>query len=170
MSMMTKRLKAPSEDKRWMIVETTMRRHGYSSHGLIESLHSVQQIFGYLDEPSIRFVASSLRVPISKAYGVATFYHYFSLKPQGRHTCTVCLGTACYIKGAKGLLDAIQENYHIKEGQTTADGELSLLVARCIGACSLAPATVLDGEVLAKPTPAQLVARINAKVGQAVSA
>ena len=168
MTMLAKPPQAPTDDKRWRIVEATMRRHGYHGNGLIESLHSVQQVFGYLEEPSIRFVAAALHVPIAKAFGVATFYHFFALKPQGKHTCVVCLGTACYIKGAKALLEKIEDKYDIKEGETTPDGELSLMAARCIGACGLAPATVLDGEVIAKPTPEYLLERITGKVGKAV--
>ena len=81
---------APSPDKRWKIVEATMRRLGNQSNGLIEALHTVQESFGYLDTDSLRFVATSLRVPLSQAYGVATFYHYFTMKPPGKHTCVVC--------------------------------------------------------------------------------
>jgi bidirectional [NiFe] hydrogenase diaphorase subunit len=88
----------PSDDKRWKIVNGTMRKSGFARHALIETLHTVQSSFGYLDDDAIRFVARSLRVPLSQAYGVVTFYHYFSLKPPGKHTVTVCAGTACYIK------------------------------------------------------------------------
>jgi hypothetical protein len=80
----------PSDDKRWKIVNGTMRKNGFARHALIETLHTVQSAFGYLDDDSIRFVARSLRVPLSQAYGVVTFYHYFSLKPPGKHTITVC--------------------------------------------------------------------------------
>ena len=90
----------PSDDKRWKIVNGTMRKNGFARHALIETLHTVQSSFGYLDDDAIRFVAKSLRVPLSQAYGVVTFYHYFSLKPPGKHTVTICAGTACYIKGA----------------------------------------------------------------------
>src|SRR5262245_14475929 len=90
----------PSDDRRWRVVDATMRRHGYAPSALIEALHAIQQSFGYLDDPSLAYVARSLRVPPSKVYGVATFYHFFSLKPQGEHTCVVCTGTACYIKGS----------------------------------------------------------------------
>ncbi len=138
----------PSDDKRWKMVEVTMRRNGYASHALIEALHRVQGLFGYLDEPSMQYVAESLGLPLSKVYGVATFYHLFSLKPQGKHTCVVCTGTACYIKGADTLLDGIREKYDVSVGETTADHELSLIGARCIGACGLAPAAVVDGTVL----------------------
>ncbi|MCU0482366.1 MAG: NAD(P)H-dependent oxidoreductase subunit E, partial [Anaerolineae bacterium] len=100
----------PSDDKRWRIVNATMRRHGYTPRGLIETLNTVQQSFGYLDEAALRYVAAALHVPLSKAYGVATFYHFFTLKPGGRHTCVVCMGTACYIKGSAHLLEALSEH------------------------------------------------------------
>ncbi|MCO5043706.1 MAG: bidirectional hydrogenase complex protein HoxE [Kiritimatiellae bacterium] len=158
---MNRQTKAPpTEDKRWRLVDATMRRHGNRSAALIETLHTVQEVFGYLDEGALRYVAASLRVPLSKIYGVATFYHFFTLKPQGRHTCAVCLGTACYIKGAQALLDALKQRYGIASGQTTDDQKLSLVTARCVGACGIAPAASLDGDVLGKLTPDELVNRI----------
>lgn len=150
----------PSDDKRWKLVNSTMRRNGFAGHALIETLHSVQDAFGYLDEPAMRFVAASLDLPLSKVYGVATFYHLFMLKPKGRHACVVCAGTACYIKGASGLIDAVGRRFGVKAGETSGDDRLSLLTARCVGACGLAPAVVVDGSVLGKQTPAELVARI----------
>lgn len=161
---MTTLPKPPTDDKRWRIVDAAMRRQGYDSHGLIESLHAVQQAFGFLDEPGMRYVAQSLKVPLSKVYAVATFYHYFTLKPQGKHSCVVCMGTACYIKGSGEMLKKISEKYHIKEGQTTEDGQLSLLSARCIGACGLAPAVVIDGEVAAKSSMTQVFEKIERKL------
>jgi bidirectional [NiFe] hydrogenase diaphorase subunit len=137
-----------------------MRRQGYDSHALIESLHAAQSAFGFLDETAMRYVARSLRVPLSKVFGVATFYHHFTLKPQGKHCCVVCMGTACYIKGAGEILKDLGAKYKIKDGQTTEDNELSLLSARCIGACGLAPAVVFDGEVMAKANTAQTIAKI----------
>jgi bidirectional [NiFe] hydrogenase diaphorase subunit len=86
-------------------------------------------------------------------YGVATFYHLFSLKPVGAHTCVVCMGTACYVKGSNLVLDKLQQALKIQVGQTTADGQLSLMAARCIGACGIAPAVVFDGTVAGKQTP-----------------
>src|SRR5688572_5470153 len=94
----------PSEDKRWRIVNATMRKHGFTPDALIETLHSAQEAFGFLDDTAMRFVAEGLGVPLSRVYGVATFYNLFSLKPQGAHTCVVCLGTACYIKGGPEIL------------------------------------------------------------------
>lgn len=155
----------PSADKRWKLVEATARRHGREPHALIETLHTVQETFGYLDETALRFVAATLRVPLSRVYGAATFYHFFTLKPKGRHTCVVCTGTACYIKGAPALLGAIQERHGIKPGETTADNELSLLTARCLGSCGLAPAAVMDGSVLGKIGPTELLARIAKEMG-----
>ena len=143
----------PNPDKRWRLVDAIMRRLGQQSRGLIETLHTVQEAFGYLDEDALRYVAASLRVPLSRAYGVATFYHFFTLKPAGEHTCVVCMGTACYIKGAPQLLDAMESDMGIAPGETTADGKVSLLTARCLGSCGLAPAVVYDREVAGKVTP-----------------
>lgn len=151
---------APSQDKRWRMVEGMMRRHGRYPDALIEVLHAVQESFGYLDNAALRFVAHSLRLPLSKVYGVATFYHFFTLKPKGVHTCVVCTGTACYIKGAASLLKAVDETAHVQPGQTTTDNQVSLLTARCLGSCGLAPAVVLDGEVVGKVEPEQISRRV----------
>jgi bidirectional [NiFe] hydrogenase diaphorase subunit len=139
-----------TQDKRWRIVDATMRRLGKQSRSLVETLHTVQEAFGYLDEGALRYVATSLHVPMSRAYGVATFYNYFTLKPAGKHTCVVCTGTACYIKGAPQLLAAMAQNYGIAPGETTADGNISLLTARCLGSCGMAPVVVYDNEVAGK--------------------
>lgn len=137
----------PSDDKRWRIVTATMRRHGFRPDALVETLHSVQEAFGYIDDVAMRFIARGLQLPPSRVYGAATFYNYFMLKPQGEHTCVVCLGTACYIKGASDLLAQLEAVTGVKPGETTPDKQVSLLTARCMGACGLAPVAVLDGEV-----------------------
>ncbi len=156
----TRKLEPPSDDKRWNIVVGTMRRNGFARHALIETLHTVQESFGFLDEEALNFVAQSLRVPLSQVYGVSTFYHRFSLKPAGKHTCVACTGTACYIKGAPQLLAAIAEKHNINPNETTADGSLSLLTARCVGSCGLGPVAVVDGAVVGKLTPDDLLARL----------
>jgi bidirectional [NiFe] hydrogenase diaphorase subunit len=138
----------PSDDKRWRIVNGTMRRHGYARDALIETLHTVQQSFGYLDHDALRFVAASLRVPLSQALGVASFYHFFTLKPPGKHTCLVCLGTACFIKGAQQLVTQAEQALGVHSGETTPDAQVSLFSARCLGSCSVAPAVVFDGELV----------------------
>ncbi len=150
----------PTDDKRWKLVNAAMRKHGHAHHALIQTLHAVQGAFGYLDKDALAYVAASLRLPLSKVYGVATFYHYFTMKPQGKHTCVMCTGTACYIKGVPALLDAVKEKYGIELGETTEDGELSLLSARCVGACGLAPVAVIDGDAVGKLTPEALCAKL----------
>lgn len=150
----------PSDDRRWRLVRATMRRHGYAQSALIETLHTVQESFGYLDDTALRYVSEALHVPLSRVYGVATFYHFFLLKPAGEHSCVVCMGTACYIKGGPAILNAIEKEFLIKSGQTTADGMLSLLTARCLGACGLAPAVVLDGKILGKVDHSQVLEQI----------
>ena len=160
--MTMKRVKPPmpSDDKRWKMVDGTMRRNGYAGHALIETLHSVQDAFGFLDEVSMKYVAESLGLPLSKVFGVATFYHLFTLKPKGKHTCVVCTGTACYIKGAGDLVDRLRDRYKVRLGDTTADDQLSALGARCVGACGLAPAVVLDGQVLGNLSPDEMEQKI----------
>ncbi len=137
-----------------------MRKNGFARHALIEALHTVQSSFGYLDDDSIRFVAMSLRVPLSQAYGVATFYHYFTMKPPGKHTITVCAGTACYIKGADKLIAAAEKHLCIQQGQTTPDGQISLMTARCVGACSRAPVALCDGEVVGEMSREQMLEQL----------
>jgi bidirectional [NiFe] hydrogenase diaphorase subunit len=141
---------APSADKRWKLVDATMRRNGNTAQALIETLHTVQESFGYLDDDALRYVAAVLGLPLSKVYGVATFYNYFTMKPSGKHTCVVCVGTACYIKGSKQIVGSIEKLAEIKPGETTPNNAVSLMVAHCIGACGLAPAGVFDNEVVGK--------------------
>jgi bidirectional [NiFe] hydrogenase diaphorase subunit len=150
----------PSTDKRWRLVEATVRRYGAEGHALIESLHTVQESFGYLDETGMRYLAAALNLPLSKVYGVATFYQYFSLKPQGEHNCVVCMGTACYIKGAPTLLEAVEQAHQVKPGQTSTHGVFSLLTARCVGSCGVAPAVVFDGAVAGKVDRAEILTRV----------
>jgi bidirectional [NiFe] hydrogenase diaphorase subunit len=147
----------PSGDKRFRLLETTMKRHLFQQHALIEVLHAAQQLFGYLDHDLLYFIARHLKLPPSKVYGVVTFYHLFSLKPKGEHTCVVCMGTACYVRGADAVLGAVEKRARIHAGETTPDGKLSLLTARCLGACGVAPAVVVDGAVRGHETPDQLL-------------
>src|ERR1019366_3320940 len=145
-------LKHASGDKRFKILEVHMKKHQFRQDALIEVLHKAQELFGYLEDDLLLFVATKLKLPPSRVYGVATFYHFFKLKPQGEHTCVVCMGTACYDKGAKKFINAIKEKLKIKSGKTTPDGKFSLLTARCIGACGIAPAVTYDGTVTPRQT------------------
>ena len=150
----------PSGDKRFKILETHMKRLQFKHDALIEVLHKAQELFGFLDLDLLYFVARNLKLPPSRVYGVATFYHFFTLQPKGEHNCVVCLGTACYVKGADQLLKTLEETTGVKAGETTADNKVSILTARCIGACGIAPAVVYDGTV----TPRQSAAQVAAKV------
>ncbi len=146
----------PSGDKRFRVLEATMKRHQYQPNALIEVLHKTQELFGYLEQDVLLHIAHSLKLPPSQVYGVVTFYHFFSLKPAGIHTCVVCMGTACFVKEAASLLTAVEQVAHIQAGETTRDGRLSLSTARCLGACGSAPAVVLDGHVVGDQTPETL--------------
>lgn len=150
----------PSGDKRFKALEITMKRNQYRQDALIEVLHKAQESFGYLEEDVLLYVARGLKLPLSRVYGVATFYHLFSLKPSGAHTCVVCLGTACYVKGSGQVLEALEKRSGIHQGETTPDGQLSLMTARCIGACGIAPAVVFDGTVAGKVTAEEALEHI----------
>ena len=153
-----------SGDKRFKILEAHMKKHQFKHDALIEVLHKAQELFGFLDDDLLLFVAYKLKLPASRVYGVATFYHFFTLKPQGKHTCVVCLGTACYVKGSAQILDAIQKFASIKTGETTPDKQLSLLTARCIGACAIAPAVVYDGSPAGRLTPEEAIEKLKGYV------
>lgn len=146
---------APVKDNREKLLERAMSRHQYAGDALIEVLHTAQELFGSLSPPLLRTVAHKLRLPPSRVLGVASFYHFFSLKPKGEHTFAVCLGTACYVAGALGLVERLERRC-AKAGHTTPDGRVSVETARCIGSCGLAPAVIVDGAVLARVTPALL--------------
>jgi bidirectional [NiFe] hydrogenase diaphorase subunit len=147
-------------DKRLKVLDVTMRRHQFQQDALIEVLHKAQDLYGFLDAAVLRYVARGLKLPPSRVYGVVTFYHLFSLKPQGEHTCVVCMGTACFVKGADRILRAVEDAAGVKAGGTTADHKLSVLTARCIGACGIAPAVVLDGTTAGQQTPDDVLARV----------
>ena len=126
----------PSGDKRFKLLDVAIKRHQFRQDALIEVLHNAQELFGYLDSDVLVYVGHSLRVPLSRVYGVATFYNFFSMKPSGEHTCVVCMGTACYVKGAGQILEALEQKHGIKSGETTEDGKVSLVTARCQRASS----------------------------------
>src|SRR5258708_21784845 len=117
-----------------------MKKYQFKQDALIEVLHKAQELFGYLEDDLLLFIACKLKLPASRVYGVATFYHFFTLKPKGQHTCVVCMGTACYVQGGDKVLAAVEQQARIKARETTADNPLSLLTARCTGACGTAPA------------------------------
>jgi bidirectional [NiFe] hydrogenase diaphorase subunit len=150
----------PADDPRLRPVLVAIKRHRHRPDSLLEVLHTAQEVFGHLPREVLWYVARQLRLPPSRVYGVATFYHFFSLTPRGAHSCVVCTGTACYIKGAAGLLTAAERDAGLPAGRTSADGAVSLSTARCLGACGVAPAALFDGRVVGHLTPAAVVSQI----------
>ena len=127
---------------------------------LVAVLHRAQSIYGFLPENVMDEVAHEMQIPTAHIWGVATFYHYFKLTPPGKHVISVCLGTACYVKGATQILQAIKDELKIDFGQVTPDGLFSLGPARCLGACGLAPVMMIDEEVYGRLNPQKAVAII----------
>lgn len=150
----------PSGDKRFKQLDITMKRNQYRQDSLIEVLHKAQEAFGYLEPDVLTYIARGLKLPLSRVYGVATFYHLFSLKPNGAHTCVVCMGTACYVKGGGEVIKALEKELEIKVGETTPDNQISLMAARCLGACGIAPAVVFDGKVTGKQNSEAVIQKI----------
>ena len=150
------------EDKRLKMLDATIKRHQYQQDALIEILHRACELFGYLELDLLLYIAHSLKLPPSRVYGVATFYHLFSLAPKGVHNCVVCTGTACYVKGAQTILTNVEQFTQIHAGETTPNGQISLMTARGLGACGLAPAVVVDGTVLGNQTPDSVCEKVRA--------
>ncbi|MCK5119470.1 MAG: NAD(P)H-dependent oxidoreductase subunit E [Candidatus Latescibacteria bacterium] len=124
---------------------------------LIPVLHEAQEVFGYLPKVVQARVSKGLRVSMSKVYGVVTFYHFFTMEPRGDHEIKVCMGTACYVRGANTVVvDTIQETLHIGAGEVTEDRKFSLSLVRCLGSCGLAPAMMIGEEVYGRLTPEQV--------------
>lgn len=114
---------------------------------LIQILHLAQEVCGHLPLEVQTFIADSLNLPLSEVSGVVTFYSFFSTQPRGLHTIRVCMGTACYVRGGKKIVEALKDRLGIEIGETTPDGKFTFEVARCIGACGLAPAVMIDDVV-----------------------
>jgi len=117
---------------------------------LIQVLHLAQEIYGYLPIELQEFIAEKMNIPLSEVSGVVSFYSFFSTVPRGKHTIRVCLGTACYVRGGKRIMEHLQQKLGVDIGGTTQDGLFTLEVARCIGACGLAPAMLIDNQVFRK--------------------
>jgi len=143
---------AAVKDNRERLLERAMSRHQYSGDALIEVLHTAQELYGFLSRDLLKAIARKLKLPPSRVLGVASFYHFFSLEPKAAHTFVVCLGTACYVAGAFGLVETLNRRC-AKPENCDSSKDVSLQTARCIGACGLAPAMIYDGKVLARVTP-----------------
>ena len=123
---------------------------------LMPIMHKAQEIFGYLPIEVQEYIAEALDIPMSDIYGVATFYSQFTLKPKGKYAIGVCLGTACYVRGGKKIIEKLKELLGVEPGGTTKDGKFTLEVMRCIGACGLAPAITINGKVYKQVNPDKL--------------
>lgn len=129
--------------------------------GLIPALQTAQALFGYLPEPVIRKIADGFGKPVSEVTGVVTFYSFFTLHPRGKFLVRVCLGTACYVRGGKEVLDAFKKKLGIDVGETTADRNFSLEVGRCFGACGMAPVVMVNETVYQRVKPARVGELVN---------
>lgn len=133
-------------------LKKVIEEHKTERGALVPVLHKAQEIYGYLPIEVQEMVAVGLNIPLEEVYGVATFYAQFSLYPKGKYKISVCLGTACYVKGAGDVFDRLCIDLGIKGGECTADGKFSLDACRCVGACGLAPVLTINEEVYGKVT------------------
>ena len=124
---------------------------------LIPVLHEVQKLFGYLPEEALQVVSEELNISMSEIYGVSTFYSQFTLEPKGEHIIKVCLGTACYVKGAQDILERFASVLEVEVGKTTKDGKFTVEAARCLGACGLAPVLMVDDKVYGRLIPDDVI-------------
>jgi NADH-quinone oxidoreductase E subunit len=145
-----------TEEQRFARLDEILALYKDQSGSLINCLYVAQTIFGYLPDHVLKHVAEFLDVPASKVLGVASFYSFFNRFPRGKHTIKVCLGTACYVRGGKQIMEAMVKDLGIKAGETTEDGLFTLEVVRCIGACALAPVVLVDEDTHRRVRPAKL--------------
>ena len=149
---MEKKVISPEEKAKFDQLAAFMKEKQNDEHELIAVLHKAQALFGYLPEEVQRFVAKGLNIPVSKVYGVVTFYSFFTMKKEGKYVIRVCLGTACFVRGSEKLLNEFIGNLKIQPGETTPDGLYSLETVRCIGACGLAPVIEVNGKTYGNAT------------------
>jgi len=133
-------------------VRTICANHHNDSGELITILHQCQEILGYLPREIQEIVAEQLNIPVARVYGVVTFYSYFTMEPKGKYPISVCMGTACYVRGSERILEEFQRQLGIKVGETTEDGLFSLNCLRCVGACGLAPVVTIGSKVYGRLT------------------
>ncbi|WP_019912900.1 NADH-quinone oxidoreductase subunit NuoE family protein [Paenibacillus sp. HW567] len=140
-------------DEKLMKVQSAITQFKMLKGALIPVLHEIQDIYGYLPEHVLQIVSTELNLPMSEIYGVASFYHFFSLTPKGENVIHVCLGTACYIKGAQGVLDRLSTELKVPVQGTTENNKFTLEATRCLGACGLAPVMTIGEKVHGRLAP-----------------
>ncbi|MBN1675155.1 MAG: NAD(P)H-dependent oxidoreductase subunit E [Kiritimatiellae bacterium] len=151
-----KRTLRASERKLLRQVDALLTQDGAGSGALIPILQKTQALFGYLPEPALEHISLKLGMPYSEVAGVVGFYSFFTTVPRGRHLIRVCLGTACYVRGGRRVLEAIERKLGIKVGETTPDRQFTLEIARCFGACGLAPVIMIDSDIHQRVKPAKV--------------
>ncbi len=134
-------------DKMWKTIDRLLDTYQGVAGSLITTLRECQGVVGYLPTTLLDYISKGLNLPASTVFGVATFYSFFSLTPKGKHTIKVCMGTACYVKGIKEIMNRISDEYQLPEGGTTGDRRFSLEAIRCLGACGLAPVFVVNQDI-----------------------
>lgn len=142
-----------SDEEKYNLLLSIMDEYERNEDNLIQILHMAQAIFGFLPYEVQSFIAEKMDLPISKISGVVTFYSFFSTKPKGEYTISVCLGTACYVRGGKKIIERLRDLLEIDVGETTKDLKFSLQVKRCIGSCGLAPAISINDKVYKRVNP-----------------
>ncbi|SHF39432.1 NAD(P)-dependent iron-only hydrogenase diaphorase component iron-sulfur protein [Bacteroides luti] len=142
-----------TEEEKYNLLKDVIIDYDRKEDNLIQILHMAQAIFGYLPTEVQHFIASQMDLSVSKVNSVLTFYSFFSTKPKGKYTISVCLGTACYVRGGKEVLNKLKDELGIDVGETTPDKRYSLTVMRCIGSCGLAPAMTINGKVYKQVNP-----------------
>lgn len=134
------------QDSKFPQADYELRRWGNNPENLIQILHGTQERIGYLPREALEYIAKKLEIPISKVYGVVTFYNFFKMEKDADHVIMTCMGTACYVKGGEAVIKALENYLGIKVGQITNDRKFSLRIVRCLGACGLAPVLSVDGK------------------------
>lgn len=133
-------------------VQTVLENYTKDKSNLIQVLNEIQEKYGFIPKQAQLVISDYLNIPMAEIYGVITFYSRFTLEPKGKYSISVCLGTACFVKGSQALLDRLKERLQIEEGQTTKDGKFSIDATRCVGACGLAPVFTINNEVYGRAT------------------
>ena len=137
-------------------IDNIMKNHSWEESALISVLHEIENLYDYLPAWALRHISEKLNIPMIQVYGVASFYDAFHLKPHGKHLIRVCKGTACYLKGATQVFEALERELGIKEGETTRDQKFSLQTVHCVGACALAPVVVIGERYFDKTSSTKL--------------
>lgn len=148
--------KHPEKRKKYPQIKNIIDLYDHNASSLIQILHAAQEVNGYLPVDLQQFIADELKLPFSQVSGVVSFYSFFSTTPRGEHTIRVCLGTACYVRGGKRIVEHLMKTLRVGLGETTSDGKFTFEVARCIGSCGLAPAVMIDDVVYKQMTPIKL--------------